>query len=163
MKRSRSIEESFLPSAQQPQFPAACPGRRSHLLPRKPGLPFWFGEHGGQNHHRHGGRLRILRHQWLLDHGQCMADHHARYLWQRCLRIFPAFWCCLVVGIRICTAGLVPWQCWCGQPTGSLGYVFHSLWLWIDQPGNHEHPKRKLSIWRLEHIPLESVLRVPLL
>jgi hypothetical protein len=49
------------------------------------------------------------------------------------------------------------------QPRGPLGYVFHNLWLWIDQPGNHEHPKRKLSIWRLEHIPLESVLRVPLL
>ena len=63
-----------------------------------------------------------------------------RYLWQRFLRIFPAFWVCLIV-----TAfgfGLVAWfhgqhhggvSSYLREPGGPLGYLGHNFWLRMDQ------------------------------
>jgi peptidoglycan/LPS O-acetylase OafA/YrhL len=69
-----------------------------------------------------------------------------QYLWQRFLRIFPGFWVCLVV-----TAfgfALVAWNhrnpevarscgvhCYVSEPGGPFGFVFHNIWLKINQPG----------------------------
>ncbi len=78
--------------------------------------------------------------------GSAARTKSVRYLWQRILRILPAFWICLIV---IAFAfGLVAWfhgdagltakcgvSCYVRQPRGPFGYIFHNLWLWIDQPG----------------------------
>jgi peptidoglycan/LPS O-acetylase OafA/YrhL len=69
-----------------------------------------------------------------------------RYLWQRFLRIFPAFWFCLIV--TAFALGLVSWDhdnpqiaqhcgvsCYVGTSSGPFGYIFHNLWLWVYQPG----------------------------
>jgi peptidoglycan/LPS O-acetylase OafA/YrhL len=64
-----------------------------------------------------------------------------RYLWQRCLRIFPAFWVCLVV-----TAfgfGLYAWDrihpcgfsCYIHSPNGPFSYIVHNSWLRLNQHG----------------------------
>ncbi len=69
-----------------------------------------------------------------------------RYLWQRALRVFPAFWVCLLV-----TAfgfGLIGWfhshagaarscglSCYLREPGGPLSYVFHNSWLKLNQQG----------------------------
>jgi peptidoglycan/LPS O-acetylase OafA/YrhL len=71
--------------------------------------------------------------------------HVDRYLWQRFLRIFPAFWVCLFV-----TAfgfGLADWyhlnpvaahrcgvSCYVSEPGGPWGYIVHNVWLRINQP-----------------------------
>jgi peptidoglycan/LPS O-acetylase OafA/YrhL len=71
------------------------------------------------------------------------AVHHGavRYLWQRFLRIFPAFWICLIV-----TAfgfGLIGWlasshlctqlSCYFGAKQSPFGYVYHNFLLKINQ------------------------------
>ncbi len=65
-----------------------------------------------------------------------------RYLWHRFLRIFPAFWLCLVA-----TAFAFGWLAWlhsrhaCGygcylsQSGGPIGYIVHNAWLRMDQSG----------------------------
>jgi peptidoglycan/LPS O-acetylase OafA/YrhL len=71
--------------------------------------------------------------------------HVGRYLWQRFLRIFPGFWVCLVVTAAF--FGTVTWyhmnpalarhcgvSCYVHEPGGPVGYVFHNLWLSVDQP-----------------------------
>lgn len=67
----------------------------------------------------------------------------ATFLWHRFLRIFPAFWVCLLVTAFL--FGLLAWDhadhacggfaCYVRQPGGPLGYVFHNLWLRINQSG----------------------------
>ena len=64
-----------------------------------------------------------------------------RYLWQRFLRIFPAFWVCLIV-----TAfgfGLIAWfhgshvggvSAYLRESNGPLGYLGHNFWLRMNQP-----------------------------
>lgn len=57
------------------------------------------------------------------------------YLWRRALRIFPAFWVCLVV-VAFGFASLstiVTGQSW--DPLSAFGYVARNLGLWIFQPG----------------------------
>jgi peptidoglycan/LPS O-acetylase OafA/YrhL len=69
----------------------------------------------------------------------------ARYLWQRFLRIFPAFWVCLIVTAFV--FGVIGWyhvntsvvthcgvSCYVRQPGGPVGYVFNNSWLRINQP-----------------------------
>jgi len=65
-----------------------------------------------------------------------------RYLWQRALRILPAFWVCLVV-----TAfgfGLYAWNrlhpmcgfsCYLHSPNGPISYIVHNSWLRLNQHG----------------------------
>jgi peptidoglycan/LPS O-acetylase OafA/YrhL len=66
-----------------------------------------------------------------------------RYLWQRCLRIFPAYWVCLVVtGFVI---GVIAWEhgqaipphcglsCYFNSPTGPFQYVYRNAWLKLNQ------------------------------
>jgi peptidoglycan/LPS O-acetylase OafA/YrhL len=68
------------------------------------------------------------------------AEHNKvlRYLWQRFLRIFPAFWACLIVVAVI--ASMVPLQNF-GILTSSVaaasspsGWILHNWWLRITQP-----------------------------
>jgi len=65
------------------------------------------------------------------------------YLWKRFLRIFPAFWVCLLV-----TAfgfGLIGWlhsnphegcgvSCYLNEPNGPVGYVYRNFFLYVRQP-----------------------------
>jgi peptidoglycan/LPS O-acetylase OafA/YrhL len=83
-----------------------------------------------------------------------------RYLWQRILRIFPAFWVCLVVtafGFQIIgwfhsnpamarTCGV---SCYIDQSNGPFGYIFHNFFLRIDQPttSNTLHGAPFPGIW----------------
>jgi peptidoglycan/LPS O-acetylase OafA/YrhL len=72
------------------------------------------------------------------------ADHNTigRYLWQRVLRIFPAFWVCLFLTAFL--FGLLAWfhrnpacgvSCYVHTPLGPLDYVRQNVWLRIDQEG----------------------------
>ena len=63
-----------------------------------------------------------------------------RYLWQRVLRIFPAFWLCLFLTAFL--FGLLAWakqnphcgvSCYLRAPLGPFDYVRQNLWLRIDQ------------------------------
>ena len=78
--------------------------------------------------------------------GSAERNGFAQYLWQRILRIFPGFWVCLFV-----TAfgfGLIAWyhrnpslartcgiHCYLSESGGPFGFVFHNIWLKINQPG----------------------------
>lgn len=70
------------------------------------------------------------------------ADHNSvgRYLWQRGLRIFPAFWVCLLLTAFL--FGLLAWlhqnsgcgvSCYVREPLGPLDYIRQNFWLRIDQ------------------------------
>ena len=72
------------------------------------------------------------------------ADHNTvgRYLWQRFLRIFPAFWACLLLTAFL--FGLLAWShqnphcgvsCYVRAPLGPLDYLRQNFWLRIDQQG----------------------------
>jgi peptidoglycan/LPS O-acetylase OafA/YrhL len=63
-----------------------------------------------------------------------------RYLWQRVLRIFPAFWVCLILTAFL--FGLLAWfhqnpncgvSCYVHAPVGPLDYIRQNFWLRIDQ------------------------------
>ena len=74
------------------------------------------------------------------------ASHNSlgRYLWQRALRIFPAFWVCLLVGGFV--FGVIAWPsethpychdlsaCYFDSPTGPFQYVYHNFLLRLNQP-----------------------------
>jgi peptidoglycan/LPS O-acetylase OafA/YrhL len=70
------------------------------------------------------------------------AEHNTvgRYLWQRVLRIFPAFWLCLLVTAFL--FGLLAWfhenpncgvSCYVHAPLGPLDYLRQNFWLRINQ------------------------------
>ena len=72
------------------------------------------------------------------------AEHNTvgRYLWQRVLRIFPAFWVCLLLTAFL--FGLLAWfhqnpgcgvSCYLRAPLGPLDYLRQNFWLRIDQQG----------------------------
>jgi len=68
--------------------------------------------------------------------GSAESNNFGRFLWHRVLRIFPAFWICLIV-----TAFVFGWLGWlhaghgCGfacylhEPGGPVDYVVHNAWL----------------------------------
>ena len=77
--------------------------------------------------------------------GSATRNGVGRYLWQRFLRIFPAFWICLMVTASV--FGLIAWyhynpglsskcgvHCYVFQPNGPLGYVARNALLQINQP-----------------------------
>jgi peptidoglycan/LPS O-acetylase OafA/YrhL len=76
--------------------------------------------------------------------GSATRNHVGRYLWQRFLRIFPAFWVCLIVTAFL--FGTIVWfhanpalanrfgiSCYVREPGGPVGYVLHGLWLQLHQ------------------------------
>src|SRR3984957_1370985 len=90
-----------------------------------------------------------------------------RYLWQRFLRIFPAFWVCLVVTAAF--FGAIVWyhanpalarrcgiSCYVREPAGPVGYVLHGLGLQVHQstiahtlPLGYFRPVWNGSLWTL--------------
>ena len=80
----------------------------------------------------------------FLIAGSASRNGVGRFLWQRCVRIFPGFWICLVVTAfvfgpiawwhqnpaRARTCGL---HCYLTEPNGPIGYVIHNFWLLIHQ------------------------------
>ena len=80
----------------------------------------------------------------FLIAGSAERNGTGRYLWQRFLRIFPAFWVCLIVTAFV--FGVIGWyhvnppgvthcglSCYIRQPNGPLGYIAHNSWLRINQ------------------------------
>jgi peptidoglycan/LPS O-acetylase OafA/YrhL len=79
--------------------------------------------------------------------GSADRNGFGRYLWQRFLRIFPAFWVCLVVTAFV--FGTIVYfhnqpvlsnhcglHCYLSVPNnGPIGYVVHNFWLQMNQPG----------------------------
>jgi len=76
--------------------------------------------------------------------GSAARNSAGRYLWQRFLRIFPAFWICLLVTAFV--FGTIAWlhlnpalsrtcglHCYLNEPNGPFGYVIHNLWLQVNQ------------------------------
>jgi peptidoglycan/LPS O-acetylase OafA/YrhL len=76
--------------------------------------------------------------------GSAARNNAGRYLWQRFLRIFPAFWICLLVTAFL--FGTIAWfhvnpglsrtcglHCYLTEPNGPFGYVTHNLWLQVNQ------------------------------
>jgi peptidoglycan/LPS O-acetylase OafA/YrhL len=72
--------------------------------------------------------------------GSASRNSVGRYLWQRFLRIFPAYWICLLVTAFV--LGTISWfhgnpgpsrscgiHCYLFQSDGPFGYVFHNFWL----------------------------------
>jgi peptidoglycan/LPS O-acetylase OafA/YrhL len=100
--------------------------------------------------------------------GSAARNNAGRYLWQRFLRIFPAFWICLVVTAFL--FGTIAWfhlnpglsrtcglHCYLTEPGGPFGYVFHNLWLQVNQgtiaktvPGGFVGYGWNASLWTLE-------------
>ena len=77
--------------------------------------------------------------------GSASRNGTGRYLWQRFLRIFPAFWVCLIVTAFV--FGTIAWyhynpersglcgiHCYVSQSNGPIGYVVHNALLQINQP-----------------------------
>jgi len=76
--------------------------------------------------------------------GSADRNNVGRYLWQRFLRIFPAFWICLLVTAFL--FGTIAWihvnpglsrtcglHCYLTEPGGPFGYVTKNLWLQVNQ------------------------------
>ena len=100
--------------------------------------------------------------------GSATRNNAGRYLWQRFLRIFPAFWICLVVTAFL--FGTIAWfhfnpglsracglHCYLTEPNGPFGYVIHNLWLQVNQdtiaktlPGGFLGYGWNASLWTLE-------------
>ncbi len=94
-------------------------------------------------------------------------NHVGRYLWQRFLRIFPAFWVCLIVTGFV--FGLIVWihanpavfhrcglSCYVREEGGPLGYIAHNYSLRITQstiartlPLGYFRPAWNGSLWTL--------------
>jgi peptidoglycan/LPS O-acetylase OafA/YrhL len=100
--------------------------------------------------------------------GSADRNGFGRYLWQRFLRIFPAFWICLVITafafgtiayfhnnpVLSSRCGL---HCYLSVPNGPVGYVVHNFWLQINQGGialtlEHDFALRgwNASLWTLQ-------------
>jgi peptidoglycan/LPS O-acetylase OafA/YrhL len=63
-----------------------------------------------------------------------------RYLWQRVLRIAPAFWICLIITAMV--FGLIGWfhsnpscgfSCYVHVPNGPVDYIYRNSWLKVNQ------------------------------
>jgi len=80
----------------------------------------------------------------FLIAGSAVRNGFGRYLWQRFLRIFPAFWVCLLVTAFILAA--IAWQfggqairphcglsCYLSTTGGPFSYVLHNSWLRVNQ------------------------------
>ncbi len=100
--------------------------------------------------------------------GSAAHNNTGRYLWQRFLRIFPAFWICLLVTASL--FGAIAWfhfnpglsrtcglHCYLAEPNGPFGYVIHNLWLQVNQdniaktlPGGVFGYGWNASLWTLE-------------
>ncbi len=100
--------------------------------------------------------------------GSADRNSAGRYLWQRFLRIFPAFWICLLVTAFL--FGTIAWfhynaglartcglHCYLTEPNGPFGYVIHNFWLQINQgdiartvPGGFVGYGWNASLWTLE-------------
>lgn len=98
------------------------------------------------------------------------ADHNnvGRYMWQRFLRIFPAFWVCLFVTAFV--FGTIAWfhynpalsrtcgiHCYLTEPGGPFAYVRNNFWLQVNQdtiaktlPGGLLGYGWNGSLWTLE-------------
>jgi peptidoglycan/LPS O-acetylase OafA/YrhL len=98
------------------------------------------------------------------------ADHNnvGRYLWQRFLRIFPAFWICLLITAFL--FGALAWihyqpalssacglHCYVTEPGGPFAYVRNNFWLQVNQdtiaktlPGGFLGYGWNGSLWTLE-------------
>ncbi len=76
--------------------------------------------------------------------GSAARNNPGRYLWQRFLRIFPAFWICLLITAFL--FGAIAWyhlnpalsrtcglHCYLTEPNSPLGYVIHNFWLQVNQ------------------------------
>ena len=103
----------------------------------------------------------------FLIAGSATHNHVGRYLWQRFLRIFPAFWVCLIVigflfGATVwyhanpALAHRCGYSCYVREPGGPVGYVLHGLWLRIHQgtiahtlPLGYFRPVWNGSLWTL--------------
>jgi peptidoglycan/LPS O-acetylase OafA/YrhL len=72
--------------------------------------------------------------------GSAQRNHVGRFLWQRFLRIFPAFWACMFVTAFV--FGTIVWfhanpslaqrcgvSCYLREPGGPVGYFVHNLWI----------------------------------
>ena len=82
----------------------------------------------------------------FLIASSALRNSFGRFLWQRFLRIFPGYWVCL--GVTAFLFGTVAWEhqahsiglhcgvvtCYFGSDTGPWQYVYHNLFLRIDQP-----------------------------
>jgi peptidoglycan/LPS O-acetylase OafA/YrhL len=100
--------------------------------------------------------------------GSAARNNVGRYLWQRFLRIFPAYWICLVVTAFL--FGTIAWfhynpglakacgvHCYITEPSGPVGYVTHNFWLQVNQdtiartlPGGLLGYGWNQSLWTLE-------------
>jgi peptidoglycan/LPS O-acetylase OafA/YrhL len=100
--------------------------------------------------------------------GSAARNNAGRYLWQRFLRIFPAFWICLLVTAFL--FGTIAWfhfnpgfsrtcglHCYLTEPNGPFGYVIHNFWLQMNQgtiaktlPGGFLGYGWNGSLWTLE-------------
>lgn len=80
----------------------------------------------------------------FLIAGSASRNTPVRFLWQRCLRILPGFWVCLLATAFV--FGLAVWwhqnpvqaricglHCYLKEPGGPLGYVFHNAYLQVNQ------------------------------
>jgi peptidoglycan/LPS O-acetylase OafA/YrhL len=100
--------------------------------------------------------------------GSASRNNAGRYLWQRFLRIFPAFWICLLVTAFL--FGTIAWfhinpglsrrcglHCYLTEPNGPFGYFIHNFWLQVNQdtitntlPGGFFGHGWNGSLWTLE-------------
>src|ERR1700733_6495163 len=103
----------------------------------------------------------------FLIAGSASRNNAGRYLWQRFLRIFPAFWICLVVTAFLfgaivwnhahpALAGRCGLSCYVREPAGPVGYVVNNLWLQVHQstiahtlPLGYFRPVWNGSLWTL--------------
>ncbi|MDA8355323.1 MAG: acyltransferase [Actinomycetota bacterium] len=99
--------------------------------------------------------------------GSAERNHVGRYLWQRVLRIFPAFWTCMFVTAFV--FGTVVWyhanpllasrcgvSCYLSEPGGPVGYFLRNLWIQAPQstiahtlPLGYFRPVWNGSVWTL--------------
>ncbi len=105
----------------------------------------------------------------FLVAGSAARNHVGRYLWQRFLRIFPAFWICLLVTAFL--FGTIVWfhnnpglsrvcglRCYLNQANGPFGYFTNNFLLQVNQdniaktlPGGIFGYGWNASLWTLEY------------
>jgi len=99
--------------------------------------------------------------------GSATRNHVGRFLWQRFLRIYPAFWTCLIVTGFV--FGALVWihsnpslnhrcglSCYFNEPGGPIGYIFRNSSVWVSQstiahtlPTGFFRPVWNGSLWTL--------------